>query len=105
VQELKEMLSESLKVDNEIFDYLRAIRASGLQLGILSNHSKYWMSTFITKFGLVPTFDAEMIINSQEVAHRKPDPKIYQILIDRVQSHISKDISPNQIVFIGNAQN
>ena len=101
VSELKQMLSDSLKVDPDIFNYLRSIRSSGLQLGILSNHSRYWMSIFVNKYGLVPTFDSEMIINSQDVACRKPDPKIYEILINRVNAHISTDITPSQIIFIG----
>ena len=58
------------------------------------------MDSFITQHQLTPTFDKKMIINSQEVAVRKPDPKIYEVLIKRIHQNISSEIKSQQILFV-----
>jgi epoxide hydrolase-like predicted phosphatase len=53
------------------------------KLGILSNHSKEWASYMRRKFDLFKSFDP--IIFSCDVGFRKPDPKIYEIALEKLR--------------------
>ncbi len=57
--------------------------ASHYSLAILSNDIGPWSAYLRQKYGLNRLFNA--VIISSEVGYRKPDHKIYQILLDRIQ--------------------
>jgi len=52
------------------------------KLGILSNHSKEWSQYMKQQFDLFNSFD--QIIFSCDVGFRKPDPKIYEIALEKL---------------------
>lgn len=74
---------------NHSFDYAQDLR---YKLGILSNHAKEWSEYMKQSFDLFKSFD--QIIFSCDIGLRKPDPKSYQIALERLQS------DPNECVFI-----
>lgn len=53
------------------------------KLGILSNHAKEWSQYMKQKFDLFKSFD--QIIFSCDVGFRKPDPKIYEIAVEKLK--------------------
>jgi epoxide hydrolase-like predicted phosphatase len=53
------------------------------KLAILSNHAKEWSEYMRQKFDLFKSFD--QIIFSCDVGLRKPDPKIYEIALEKLK--------------------
>lgn len=62
------------------------------KLAILSNHSKEWAGYMRQKFDLFKSFDP--IIFSCDVGFRKPDPKIYEIALEKLKC------DPEECIFI-----
>jgi epoxide hydrolase-like predicted phosphatase len=62
------------------------------KLAILSNHSKEWSKYMRQKFDLFKSFDP--IIFSCYVGFRKPDPKIYEIALEKLKC------DPEECIFI-----
>lgn len=62
------------------------------KLGILSNHAKEWSEYMKQKFDLFKSFD--QIIFSCDVGYRKPDPKIYEIALEKLRC------DPGECIFI-----
>lgn len=62
------------------------------KLGILSNHAKEWSEYMKQEFDLFKFFDP--IIFSCDVGFRKPDPKIYEIALEKL------GCNPGECVFI-----
>jgi epoxide hydrolase-like predicted phosphatase len=60
------------------------------KLAILSNHAKEWSEYMKRKFDLFKSFDP--IIFSCDVGIRKPDPKIYEIALDKLKCYASESI-------------
>jgi HAD superfamily hydrolase (TIGR01509 family) len=94
------MLRDSFFVYNDVFDVVKDLKEKGYIVGILSNHTVDWMNFIVDKFHLLDVYQKELIITSQEVECEKPQPKIYQILLDRLHQVVSKDINPEEIVFV-----
>lgn len=78
------------RVDMELIAYIRALRPRYCT-AVLSNA---WsdMRSLVERWGIVDAFD-EIIISS-EVGAAKPDPRIYQIAVERL------NVSPSEAVFI-----
>jgi epoxide hydrolase-like predicted phosphatase len=62
------------------------------KLAILSNHSKEWSKYMRQKFDLFQSFDP--IIFSCDVGFRKPDPKVYEIALEKLKC------GPEECLFI-----
>jgi len=87
------LLDHSTKIvnllKNHSFDYAQDLR---YKLGILSNHAKEWSEYMKQRFDLFKSFD--QIIFSCDIGLRKPDPKSYQIALERLHC------DPNECVFV-----
>lgn len=79
----KDYLGTCLRIDPE-FKRATGELAKNYSLAILSNDVKEWSDYLRAKFGLDELF--KTIIISGEVGYRKPDKRIYKILLDRIQS-------------------
>ncbi len=86
-----EYLDTYLTIDPDFIEIARTL-AKKYCLAILSNDVKEWSNYLRTKFDLNSLF--KTIIISGEVGYRKPDKRIYNILLDRIRS------SPSNCVFI-----
>ncbi|HVX97864.1 MAG TPA: HAD family hydrolase [Polyangia bacterium] len=71
---------------------LERLRAAGFRLAIVSN-SEGTIDAMLTEVGLKPYF--ETIIDSAIVGSVKPDPRIFQIALERL------DVPPSDAVMIG----
>lgn len=75
--------------DGELVGLIRELRAAGIRIGLLSNHSRELRQ----RLGdLEPLWDAVVI--SGEVGVLKPDPTIYRLALERL------DVAPEQALFV-----
>ena len=79
----RDYLDTCLRIDPEFVEIAKTL-AKDYSLAILSNDVKEWSNYLRTKFDLNSLF--KIIIISSEVGYRKPDKRIYNILLDRIQS-------------------
>ncbi|MBA7545684.1 hypothetical protein ES705_38056 [subsurface metagenome] len=87
----RDYLDTCLRIDSEFAEIAKTL-AKDYSLAILSNDVKEWSNYLRTKFDLNRFF--KIIIISGEVGYRKPDKRIYNILLDRIQS------PPSDCVFV-----
>lgn len=87
----REYLDTCLTIDPDFIETARKL-VKNYYLAILSNDVKEWSNYLRAKFDLNSLF--KIIIISGEVGYRKPDKRIYNILLDKIQS------SPSNCVFI-----
>ncbi|WP_333649389.1 HAD family hydrolase [Candidatus Binatus sp.] len=74
------------------FEALEAFKSAGYRLGIVSN-AEGQVEADAKRFGLAPYFD--VIIDSQVVGVAKPDPRIFQIVLERLGA------GPDEVRFAG----
>jgi epoxide hydrolase-like predicted phosphatase len=91
------ILKNHFTKNKELFDLAKKLKKNGYTIGILSDQ---W---YFSKKALMPrtdfkTFDVQVI--SCEVGLRKPDKKIYELLIKELNK--IRKISAEEIVFIDN---
>jgi putative hydrolase of the HAD superfamily len=83
-------LFAGMRTDPAMFDLIRDLRATGAKVGLLSNS---WGNHYPAD--LHEKFDA--IVISGEVGLRKPDPVIYQLILDKL------DVPAERAVFVDDA--
>ena len=66
----------------EVPEMLRRLRSGGMKTAILSNGSPMMLQAAVESTGLVGLFDA--VLSVEEVGVYKPDPKVYQLAVDRL---------------------
>ncbi|WP_394825346.1 haloacid dehalogenase type II [Pendulispora albinea] len=66
----------------EVPGVLRALRRAGIPTAILSNGSPAMLERVVASAGLEGLFDA--LISVEEVGIYKPDPRVYQLAVDRL---------------------
>jgi len=62
--------------------YLRAVRARGIRLALLTNNVREWHERWRTKWDIDALF--ELVVDSAFVGMRKPDPRIYTLTLERL---------------------
>ena len=87
----REYLDTCLTIDPDFIETARTLLKK-YYLAILSNDVKEWSTYLRVKFDLNSLF--KIIIISGEVGYRKPDERIYNVLLDRIHS------SPSNCVLI-----
>jgi len=76
----------------DVLPTLQALRSHGFRLAIVSNWDLS-LEDHCRDLGLTAYFDA--IVGSQSVGHEKPDPRIFQITLQRL------GVSPDQTIHVG----
>jgi len=66
----------------EVPAVLAALRGGGLKTAILSNGTPAMLDAIVKAASLAPLFDA--VLSVEEVAAFKPDPRVYQLAVDRL---------------------
>lgn len=87
----RDYLDTCLRIDPEFMGVAEKL-AKNYSLAILSNDVREWSNYLRAKFDLNGLF--KLVIISGEVGYRKPDKRIYKILLNRIQS------SPLDCVFV-----
>ena len=76
----------------EVPDMLAALKAGGLQTGVLSNGAPAMLEAAIGSAGLADRLDHALSV--EDVGVYKPDPRVYQLAVDRV------GVAPEEICFM-----
>eukprot|EP01090_Pellita_catalonica_P003935 TRINITY_DN1365_c0_g1_i1.p1 TRINITY_DN1365_c0_g1~~TRINITY_DN1365_c0_g1_i1.p1 ORF type:complete len:223 (+),score=41.25 TRINITY_DN1365_c0_g1_i1:43-711(+) len=83
--ELSTMLTASTTHFQATLDLAKELQDKGLTIAIVSNHATEWLNQIIQEHKVDEVFtDKKLIIISQEVKCAKPDPKITNILLQRL---------------------
>jgi putative hydrolase of the HAD superfamily len=69
------------RIGSGVRESLQRLRAAGLKLAVVSN-SEGTIEEMLLEIGLRPLFDA--VVDSSVVGFTKPDPRIFQIALDRL---------------------
>ncbi|MDQ3935162.1 MAG: HAD family phosphatase [Actinomycetota bacterium] len=72
-----------LEANEPMVDYMRSLRARGLRMALLTNNVREWEPHWRAK---IPAVDEifEVIVDSGFVGMRKPDPRIYELTLERL---------------------
>ena len=76
----------------EVHDVLRALRARGLRLGVLSNAASN-LPSFLDHFGLAPYLDFTVVSAIERV--KKPDRRIFEVTLTRA------GVAPHETLHVG----
>ena len=79
--------------------YIADAKRLGLKLGVASSSSRTWVTGHLERLGLLANFD--YIRCGNEVAHKKPNPELYQAVLDglglKANQAIALEDSPNGV--------
>jgi putative hydrolase of the HAD superfamily len=71
----------ALRVNQELVDYYRNLKAEGRRLALLTNNVREWEPRWRAMLPVDDIF--ELVVDSAFVGMRKPDPAIYALTLDR----------------------
>jgi putative hydrolase of the HAD superfamily len=71
-----------LHPNERLIDYMRELRERGYKLAICTNNVREWESMWRAKLPVDEIF--ETVVDSAFVGCRKPDPRIYEITLERL---------------------
>ena len=96
IQEFGLLLFEALDPNPGMLDLIREVRRNGIRTALLTYNVKEWEPKWRSMLPVDELF--ETVIDSAFVGCRKPDPRIYQLTLERV------GLEPDQCVFIDDMQ-
>ncbi|MFN8626275.1 MAG: HAD family phosphatase [Candidatus Binatia bacterium] len=76
-----------------LVERVRTLRADGYRTGLLTNNIAEFRDAWKTMIQVDELFD--VVLDSSEVGRRKPDPKFFELAIERLG-----DVAPEQCVFL-----
>jgi putative hydrolase of the HAD superfamily len=77
-----EQYFEHLHPNGELIDYMRGLRERGYRLAICTNNVKEWEDRWRSMLPVDEIFD--VVVDSAFVGTRKPEPRIYEITLERL---------------------
>jgi epoxide hydrolase-like predicted phosphatase len=77
-----EQYFEHLRPNEELIDYMRQLRDRGYRMAICTNNVKEWEERWRAMLPVDEIFD--VIVDSAFVGTRKPEPRIYEITLERL---------------------
>jgi epoxide hydrolase-like predicted phosphatase len=86
------LLFEALDPNPGMIDLIREVRRDGYRTSLLTNNVKEWEATWRSMMPIDEMF--ETVIDSAFVGCRKPDPRIYELTLERI------GLEPEQCIFI-----
>jgi putative hydrolase of the HAD superfamily len=75
-------LMEALEPNEELFAYYRSLRDRGVRLALLTNNVREWEPLWRPKLPIDDVF--ELVVDSAFVGMRKPEPRIYELTLERL---------------------
>jgi putative hydrolase of the HAD superfamily len=72
----------ALQPNEELFGYMRTLRDRGYRMAILTNNVREWEPLWRAMLPVDEVF--ELVVDSAFVGMRKPDPAIYELLLERL---------------------
>jgi putative hydrolase of the HAD superfamily len=77
-----EQYFENLDPNERMIGYMRELRARGYRMAICTNNIREWEPLWRAKLPVDEIFD--VVVDSAFVGHRKPEPRIFEITLDRL---------------------
>ena len=71
-----------LEPNERMIDYMRELRGRGYKMAICTNNVREWEARWRAMLPIDEIFD--VVVDSAFVGSRKPDPRIYEITLDRL---------------------
>lgn len=71
-----------LHPNQPMIDYMRTLRGRGYRMAICTNNIREWEQTWRAKLPVDEIFD--VVVDSSLVGTRKPEPRIYEITLERL---------------------
>ena len=93
----KEMYFEALDPNPELFDRFRSLHGEGYAMALLTNNVREWEPLWRAMLPIDEIFG--VVVDSAFVGHRKPDPEIYRITLERLGNP-----EPAECVFIDDVE-
>jgi putative hydrolase of the HAD superfamily len=75
---------EHLRANDRLIEYMRELRARGYKLAICTNNIREWEARWRAMLPVDEIFD--VVVDSAFVGARKPEPRIYEITLERLGS-------------------
>jgi putative hydrolase of the HAD superfamily len=72
----------SLSANHELFDHYRMLRDLGIRMAMLTNNVKEWEPRWRSMLPVDEVF--EIVVDSAFVGMRKPEPRIYELTVERL---------------------
>lgn len=72
----------ALRPNDELFGFMRRLHGRGYRMAILTNNVREWEPLWRAMLPIDEIF--ELVVDSAFVGLRKPDPAIYQLLLERL---------------------
>ena len=84
----------NLHPNEPMIEFMRGLRGRGLRMALLTNNVREWEPHWRAK---IPAIDEifEVIVDSGFVGMRKPDPRIYELTLERLG-----DVAAEECVFV-----
>jgi putative hydrolase of the HAD superfamily len=73
---------EHLQPNEPVIDYMRQLRGRGYKLAICTNNVREWSARWRSKLPVDEIFD--VVVDSAFVGARKPEPRIYELTLERL---------------------
>jgi epoxide hydrolase-like predicted phosphatase len=96
LRELHQLYFDHLQPNEAMIDFVRALRVErGMRSALLTNNVREWEARWRS---MLPEIDEifEVIVDSAFVGMRKPDPRIYELTVERLGDRVA----PSDCVFI-----
>ena len=87
---------QHLHPNERMIEYMRELRARGYKLAICTNNVREWEARWRAMLPVDEIFD--VVVDSAFVGSRKPEPRIYQITLERL------DAEPEAALFIDDVE-
>ncbi len=81
----KEIYFEALNPNEPMIEEMRAAKAAGLRMALLTNNVREWEPLWRTMLPVDEIF--ELVVDSAFVGMRKPEPEIYRLTLERIRAH------------------
>jgi putative hydrolase of the HAD superfamily len=83
---------EQLDTNPRMIEYMRELRERGYKMAICTNNIREWEERWRAKLPVDEIFD--VVVDSSAVGTRKPEPRIYEITLERL------GVEPSATVFV-----
>jgi epoxide hydrolase-like predicted phosphatase len=90
---LARTMSHRTKANPQVVESVRALRASGLKTGLVTNNAFEIRDRWRAMLPVAELFDD--VVDSSEVGMRKPDPAIYELALERLGG-----VAPETSIFL-----
>jgi putative hydrolase of the HAD superfamily len=77
-----EIYFDALKANDPMIELMRDLRRRGMRMGLLTNNVREWEPLWRAMVPIDELF--EVVVDSAFVGCRKPDPEIYEIMLERL---------------------